>query len=267
MRILLTNDDGYDAPGIILLKSIAKKLAGPEGEVWTIAPMVEMSGTSHCVSFIHPFRIQKITPFDFKVEGNPADCVLAGVCHVMTAPPDLILSGINRGNNSGENTLYSGTIGAVMEGALQGFKSIAVSQYLGPVITNENNFFDASKQHSLNLLQQIYKTFPWDSDSYRTFLNINFPPCMGNEVKGVKFVRQGFRSKSKFSVTSYTAPNKREFLCIAGGNQQSQAEHDSDISANLENYISITPMRADLTDYSVLAQCEKKVFSVGDLSK
>ncbi len=258
MRILLTNDDGYDAPGLKLIQSVAKELAGPRGEVWTVAPETERSGTGHCISYVQPFRIQQIDSFNFKVDGNPADCVLAGIYHVMPHPPDLILSGINRGNNSGENTLYSGTVGAAMEGALQGFKSIALSQYLGPKTKSLPDKFDAARKHALNLIQQLYNLFPWDAESYRLFLNVNFPPCSGSDVKGIKFVRQGFRVNSVFSVVARMAPNGRNFLFVRGGSQMSAAESDTDVATNLDDYVSVTPMRADLTDYPSLTQLQQR---------
>ena len=258
MRILLTNDDGYNAPGIRILQSIAKNLAGPDGEVYTVAPLFEVSGTAHCINFVHPFRVHKTSSFEYQIEGNPADCILTGIFHVMPQPPDLILSGINRGNNSGENTLYSGTIGAAMEGALQGIKSIALSQYLGPHLTDEDDIFDASNHYALNLVREIYNSFPWDDNPYKAFFNVNFPACLKQDVKGIRFVHQGYRNNSRFSVSSLISPNKREFLWVSGGNQQSKAGENSDISVNLENYISITPMRADLTDYSLMAECKKR---------
>ena len=123
MRILITNDDGINAPGLEALADIAAEVAGPDGEVWTVAPAFEQSGVAHCISYVHPTLIAEMGPRRFAAEGTPADCVLAAIADVMKdAPPDLVLSGVNRGNNSGENVLYSGTIGAAMEGALQGVK-------------------------------------------------------------------------------------------------------------------------------------------------
>jgi 5'-nucleotidase len=121
MRILITNDDGIAAPGLKVMEAIARDVAGPDGDVWTVAPAFEQSGVGHCINYTHPTMISELAPQRFAAEGAPADCVLAGLHHVMKdCPPDLVLSGVNRGNNSAENTLYSGTIGAAMEAALQG---------------------------------------------------------------------------------------------------------------------------------------------------
>ncbi|MGL5011755.1 MAG: 5'/3'-nucleotidase SurE, partial [Paracoccaceae bacterium] len=133
MRILITNDDGINAPGLEVLHEIATALAGDKGEVWTVAPAFEQSGVGHCISYTKPMMIAKLGDRRYAAEGSPADCVLAAIYDVLDgAKPDLILSGVNRGNNSAENVLYSGTIGAAMEGALQGVPSIALSQFFGP---------------------------------------------------------------------------------------------------------------------------------------
>ena len=133
MRILITNDDGINAPGLRVMEEIAADLAGPGGEVWVVAPAFEQSGVGHCISYTHPTLMAKMGDRRFAAEGSPADCVLAGIHDVMAdARPDLVLSGVNRGNNSAQNALYSGTLGGAMEAALQGIPAMALSQYLGP---------------------------------------------------------------------------------------------------------------------------------------
>ena len=129
MRILVTNDDGINAPGLKVIEALATEIAGPAGEVWTVAPAFEQSGVGHCINYTKPTMLAKFGDKRFAVEGSPADCVLAGVHDVMPERPDLVLSGVNRGNNSAENTLYSGTIGAAMEATLQGIPALALSQY------------------------------------------------------------------------------------------------------------------------------------------
>ena len=118
MKILVTNDDGINAPGLKILKTIALKLAD-EDNIFTVAPSGERSGVGHCISYTSPMMITEIDKNQFSVDGYPADCVLAGIYHVFNGQkPDLVLSGVNRGNNSAENVLYSGTIGAAIEGVL-----------------------------------------------------------------------------------------------------------------------------------------------------
>ena len=133
MRILITNDDGINAPGLQILERVAGQIAGPGGEVWTVAPAFEQSGVAHKISYTHPTMIAQMGDRRFAAEGSPADCVLAGLHDVLNgAPPELVLSGVNRGNNAAENALYSGTLGGAMEAALQGMPAIALSQYYGP---------------------------------------------------------------------------------------------------------------------------------------
>lgn len=253
MRILITNDDGITAPGLKILEAIATEIAGPSGEVWTVAPAFEQSGVGHCISYTHPMMITQMGPRRFAAEGSPADCVLAGLHDVMTdAQPDLILSGVNRGNNSAENTLYSGTIGAAMEAALQGFPAIALSQYYGPANLNLENPFEASAAHGAAVVRKILEQSPQESTAYSLFYNVNFPPVPADDVKGIRVAPQGRRENTGFSTEPHNAPSGRRFLWIKGGDQRAKCAAGTDAAVNLDGYISVTPMRADLTDYSVL---------------
>ena len=153
MRILITNDDGIMAPGLQVLHDLAIQLAGPEGEVWTVAPQSEQSGVGHCISYTKPVLVHQYAARKFAVEGSPADCILAGLNDLLPQRPDLVLSGVNKGNNSAENTVYSGTIGAAMEAALAGVPSIALSQFYGPQNTDLDNSFEASAGHGVAAIQ------------------------------------------------------------------------------------------------------------------
>lgn len=155
MRILITNDDGINAPGLKVLREIAQKLTDDDN-IFTIAPSNERSGVGHCISYNAPVLIEKTAKNSYSVSGYPADCVISGIHHVMkNDPPSLILSGVNKGNNSAENVLYSGTIGAAIEGALQGITSIALSQYLGPESEKMSSPFNPSINHSLSVINKI----------------------------------------------------------------------------------------------------------------
>ena len=255
MRILITNDDGISAPGLKVLDKIAHDIAGPDGEVWTVAPAFEQSGVGHCISYSRPFMIQQIGPRRFAAEGSPADCVLAGLHEVMRdAPPDLILSGVNRGNNSAENALYSGTLGAAIEGALQGVLSIALSQYYGPRNRDLENSFEASQAHGGDVIERILAATPPDQPGYQLFYNVNVPPVPAAEVQGIKLVPQGLRPGTGFHTEATSSPSGRQFLWIRGGDQQIQTAPETDAAVNLDGYISVTPMRADLTAHDTLAQ-------------
>lgn len=255
MRILITNDDGIQAPGLAVLEAIAAEIAGPSGEVWTVAPAFEKSGVSHCINYTHPTLISRFGPRRFAVEGAPADCVLAGIYDVLGGEaPDLVLSGVNRGNNSGENTMYSGTIGAAIEGALQGCRSIALSQYYGPENRDLEDAFEASLVHGADVVRKILDHGAWgDGATYGTFYNVNFPPVPTTDVKGVKAAAQGRRPDTRFSVEALNSPSGRRFLWAKGGRQDVTSAPGTDVAVNLDGWISVTPMRCDLTAHDALA--------------
>lgn len=254
MRILITNDDGINAPGLKVLHQIAKELAGDTGDVWTVAPAFEQSGVGHCISYTHPMMVAQLAPQSFAAEGSPADCVLAGIHDVMKDnPPDLVLSGVNRGNNSAENTLYSGTIGGAMEAALQGLPAIALSQYYGPQNAQAEDPFEASARHGVDVVRRILANTPSETVGYRLFYNVNFPPVLAADVKGIRLATQGFREGLGFSTEPHLAPSGRRFLWIKGGDQHRPTAEGSDAQLNLQGYISVTPMRADLTAHDMMA--------------
>jgi len=253
MRILITNDDGINAPGLEALTEIATRIAGPQGEVWTVAPAFEQSGVGHCISYTKPMMIAKLAPRRYAAEGSPADCVLAGFYDVLDgAKPDLVLSGVNRGNNAAENVLYSGTIGGAMEAALQGVPSIALSQFLGPQTDGLDDPFEAARAHGEGIVRALLDRGRWDAGDYRLFYNVNFPPMAAADVKGVRVAAQGFRRDTGFGVERQMSPTGRAFLWIKGGPQQTPTLPGTDAAVNLEGFISVTPMRADLTAHDVL---------------
>ncbi|WP_294927033.1 5'/3'-nucleotidase SurE [uncultured Paracoccus sp.] len=249
MRILITNDDGINAPGLAALTDIAREVAGPEGEVWTVAPAFEQSGVGHCISYTQPTMIAKLEERRFAAEGSPADCVLAALYDVMRdCPPDLVLSGVNRGNNSGENVMYSGTVGGAMEAALQKLPAIALSQYMGQGTALLEDPFDSARAHGPRIIRKILEHGDWSSETdYSLFYNVNFPACSAVEVKGTRASAQGRRDGSRFQVEPALGPNGRRFFWIVGGSQTVPATPDSDVDLNMRGYISVTPMRPDLT--------------------
>ena len=260
MRILITNDDGINAPGLEVLTEIATAIAGPQGEVWTVAPAFEQSGVGHCISYTHPMMIAKLDPRRYAAEGSPADCVLAALYDVLQgAKPDLVLSGVNRGNNAAENTLYSGTIGGAMEAALQGLPAIALSQFLGPETEGLADPFEAARTHGTALVRALLDKGLWGGGDYRLFYNVNFPPVPAAWVKGTKVAAQGFRRGSAFSCEAQISPSGRKFLWIKGGPQHSPTLPGTDAAVNLEGYIAVTPMRADLTAHDVLGDLEARL--------
>jgi len=255
MRILITNDDGINAPGLKVIDAIAREIAGPDGEVWTVAPAFEQSGVGHCISYTHPTMLAELGPRRFAAEGSPADCVIAGLYVVMKDQwPDLILSGVNRGNNAAENTLYSGTIGACIEGALQGVRSIAMSQFYGPANKDLDDPFEAAAAHGAATVRALLDDALWDDAAdYKPFYNVNFPPVPATQVKGMAATTQGFRQNARFHAEAQVSPTGRNFLWVRGGPQHEPTAEGTDAAANLDGYVSITPMRADLTDRKMVA--------------
>lgn len=249
MRILVTNDDGINAPGLRVLEDIAHDIAGQTGEVWVVAPAFEQSGVAHCINYTQPTQIAELAPRRFAVEGSPADCVLAGVHHVLKDnPPDLVLSGVNRGNNAAENVVYSGTLGAALEGAMQGVTSIAMSQFFGPAILDLENPFEAAAKHGSDVVRKILDAAPVNDDPYELFYNVNFPPVPAEDVKGIRVAPQGRRENVRFSVDMQRSPTGRSFLWAKGGDQRAPTlQGGTDTDYNLQNYISVTPLRADMT--------------------
>ena len=246
MRILITNDDGINAPGLKVLEAIATELAGDGGEVWTVAPAFEQSGVGHCISYTHPTMLSEFGPRHFAAEGSPADCVLAAVYEVMReAPPDLVLSGVNRGG--------------AMEAALQGLRAIALSQFYGPGNVNLDNPFEAAVAHGVQTVRSLLEHGLWDEDDYRLFYNVNFPPVPAAEVKGMRIVSQGWRKETNMGVLPTRSPSGRMFLWVKGGPQHHPTGPGTDVTANLDGYISVTPLRADLTAHETLETLRERL--------
>ncbi len=253
MRILITNDDGISAPGLAVLDAIARQVAGPDGEVWCVAPAFEQSGVGHCISYAHPALVSEFAPRRWAAEGSPADCVLAALHDILPAPPDLVLSGVNRGNNAAQNALYSGTIGAAIEATLQDVRAIALSQFLGPGTRGLDDPFEAAAAWGARTVRAILDAGRWGGPGYATFYSVNFPPCAAASVRGLRAAPQGFRPTTRFGAQAQVSPSGRRFLWITGGPQDERSEDGSDVAACLDGWTAVTPMRCDLTDRAALA--------------
>ena len=254
MRILITNDDGITAPGLKAAEDIAYAVAGPEGEVWTVAPESEMSGVSHCISYTKPMRLNPLGPRRFAVDGTPADCIIVALRHLMKdCPPDLILSGVNRGHNVAEDVVYSGTVGGAMEGVIQGVRSIALSQAYGPEIVEAPDMFEAARRAGPDAVRRTL-ALPWDETAdYALFYNINFPPVPGDKVVGLRAAPQGRRPQGAFRVQENVAPNGRTYFWLAHGRGNTEAAEGADAREISRGWVTVTPLRADLTAHDRLA--------------
>jgi 5'-nucleotidase len=252
MRILLTNDDGISAPGLEVAEAIAGELAGPGGDVWVVAPAFEQSGVAHSVSYVRPMRLEKIGPRRFAVEGSPADCVLAGLHEILRdGPPDVVLSGVNRGHNVAEDTLYSGTVGGALEAALHGVRAVALSQYFGP-LTGSADPFGAARAHGAAVLRRLLDAAPWSREPYAVFYNVNFPPVTAEAVRGTLATFQGHRPAATFGVLPHVAPNGRTFLWLTHGHGNADTAPGSDSRECHDGHVTVTPLMADLTAHDLI---------------
>jgi 5'-nucleotidase len=247
MRLLCSNDDGVLAHGLACLVRAAEQI----GDVTVVAPDREQSATSHSLTLHHPLRPVRRGDRTYQVDGTPTDCVMLAIETLMPERPDFVLSGINHGQNMGEDVLYSGTVAAAMEGVSLGIPAIAIS-FAGGDLRADIAKLDEQVEVLVPLLRHILAlpTFPPD-----TLLNINLPPCRADDVRGVRLTRLGRRVYSN-SITPMRDPYGRQIYWIGGGNVAWQGPDDSDFRAIADGYISVTPLHLDLTHRDVLATAE-----------
>lgn len=248
MRFLVTNDDGILALGIECLCAAA----APLGEVTVVAPDREQSATSHSLTLHHPLRPVRRGERKWQVDGTPTDCVMLALEALMPEKPDFVLSGINHGQNMGEDVLYSGTVAAAMEGLALGIPSIAVSFAGGDLRADVSQLKEQVKV--LTPLLEHLTSLP--SFPTETLLNVNLPPVAADTVKGVRLTRLGRRVYSQ-SVAPMKDPWGRPIYWIGGGEITWAGEANSDFRAIEEGYISVTPLHLDLTHYDVLQGADR----------
>ena len=245
MRILVTNDDGIHSPGLAVTEEIAGALSD---DVWVVAPENEQSGASHSLTLTLPLRLRRITERRFAVSGTPTDCVMMACLHILKdLPPDLILSGVNWGSNLGDDVTYSGTIAAAMEGCALNIPSIALSQGYEE---GDRHAIDwsAAKAHGASTVASLVKA-GWPSG---TLINVNFPGCTADQVKGVKLVPQGKYDLQSTEIEERTDARQRAYYWIGLRRRKAEPPADSDLGAVYDNYIAVTPLHLNLTEYGVL---------------
>jgi 5'-nucleotidase len=238
VKILVSNDDGYQAPGIIALVDALKTVA----TVTVVAPAIDRSATSNSITVDRALTITKADNGFYFVDGTPADCVHVAVTGFLDFRPDLIVSGINHGSNLGDDTIYSGTVAAAMEGFLLGIPAIAVSLAARPA-----THFAAAAQVARDLVkrwQTLPSAGPW-------LLNVNVPDVEFSKLKGVRTVRLGKRHQAEPVVKVKAADGSVQWRVGPVG-QAADAGHDTDFGALSEGYASVTPLSVDLTQFDQL---------------
>jgi 5'-nucleotidase len=246
-RILISNDDGIDAPGIQVLEKIARQLTD---DVWVVAPEQEQSGASHSLTTRRPLRLNEIAPRHYAVDGTPTDCVLLAVKRLLRdRPPNLVLSGINGGSNVGEDLTYSGTVAAAMEATLLGIPAIALSQDFSD---GEEIPWATGEAFGPDVIRRLLRQ-PWPDT---TLFNINFPPCPPNQAAGFAVTSQGKRAIAD-NLTEGVDPRGRPYYWIGPVRESGGAEPGTDVAALAERKVSITPIYLDLTNVPVLGALRK----------
>ncbi len=252
MRILLTNDDGINAPGLLALEKIARSLSD---DIWIVAPSEEQSGAGHSLTLTRPVRIRQHSDRRFSVTGTPTDSVMLALGKIMVgAKPDLILSGVNRGANMAEDVTYSGTVSAAMEGTLAGVRSIALSQAYNREGLGDEVSFACSESWGEQTLRSILNV----AMPPNTLININFPAVAPDAVKGTRVVEQGFRDYGRLQIVTNTDPRGYDYHWFSLGGARETPAHSTDLEAISEGFIAVTPLHLDLThreSLSVLARC------------
>jgi 5'-nucleotidase len=246
VRILLSNDDGYHAPGLAVLEKIAAELSD---DVWIVAPAEEQSGTGRSLTLTRPLRVHQFAERRYAVGGTPTDAVMFALAQIMDGPPDLILSGVNRGGNLAEDGMYSGTVSAAMEGALAGIRSVALSQRYGPREPGDDVSFAPAEEWGAKVLRPLLD-LDW---APRSMVNINFPSPDTGPVKGVRVVPQGLRDYGRVRFDRRTDPRGYDYHWLALGSITAPRADGSDLATVAEGYVTVTPLHLDLTRHESMA--------------
>jgi 5'-nucleotidase len=243
MRILCTNDDGINAPGLEIIEKIAQELAD---DVWVIAPELDQSGVSHSLSLNDPLRLREVSPRHYAVRGTPTDCVIMGARHVLLQQqPDLVLSGVNKGRNVAEDVVYSGTIAGALEGTILGLPSFALSQEF-TIETRNAPLWDTALAFGPDIIRKVMAA----GVPKNTVININFPACAPEDVQGVLVTRQGKRNQGFLRVDERRDGRANPYFWIGFERPLvlDVPADGTDLAALAARYVSVTPLRLDRTD-------------------
>lgn len=241
--ILVTNDDGVRADG---LTKLARSLA-LVGRVVVVAPDQQRSAASHSITLHRPLRVERVSKDTYAVDGTPTDCIMLGIHEVLKQKPDIIVSGINHGANLGDDVHYSGTVSAAFEGGIMGINSIAVS-----LAENGGKHFAVAADIAVQVVKKILK----DGLPRGIILNINVPDLAASDLKGVCFTSLGKRNYGGIIVEKVD-PRGKKYYWIGGDHAGFEDIPKSDCNAVLGGFVSITPLRVNLTDKTVLGQLKR----------
>jgi 5'-nucleotidase len=240
MRILLTNDDGINAEGLQALERIARVLSD---DIWICAPEYEQSGASRALTLMDPLRVRRLDERRFAVEGTPTDCVMLAMQELMPQQPDLVLSGVNRGQNIAEDVTMSGTVAGAIQGMALGVRSIALSQALISFHDDVTVLFQTAETFAPGIIRQALEA-GWPDD---VILNLNFPDVPADQVTAVEVTRQGFRDVFNIHFEKRTDLRGRDYYWTGYGKGRSNPDDGTDVRAIYEGRISVTPLHIDLT--------------------
>ena len=252
-RILVTNDDGIYAPGLDILRDLALELSD---DVWIVAPAVEQSAAGHSISIHTPLRHVQHDERRFSVKGTPTDCVLFAYEILLEQKIDLILSGVNRGFNVAEDITHSGTVAAAMEGTLCGVPSIAMSLKFEMDETMPEVRWHTPAAKGADVVRRIMQA----GIPKNILVNVNFPDCEPDEVAGIKMAYTGKRGIGKNLDIRHDIKG-HPYYWVFWGDEKIELNKGSDLAAVAENYISVTPINLDLTDYKILEKMREFIES------
>ncbi|WP_374569937.1 5'/3'-nucleotidase SurE [Phenylobacterium sp.] len=244
MRILLTNDDGIHAEGLVALEKIARALSD---DVWIVAPEYEQSGASRALTLAEPVRVRRIDPRRFAATGTPTDCVMLAIGELVEGPrPDLVLSGVNRGANLAEDVTMSGTVAGAIEGMAMGVPSIALSQagWDEPA----EDLFAPAEAFGPGIVKRLVEV-GWPAD---VVINVNFPAVALDRIKEVEVTRQGFRDVQVRHAEKRTDLRGRDYYWMGFRQERSKPAEGTDLRAAYEGRISVTPLHIDLTHHETI---------------
>lgn len=246
-RILVTNDDGINAPGLKVLEKIARKLSD---DVWVVAPEINQSGASHSLTLRHPLRVRRLSDRRFAVDGTPTDCVLLALQAVIKdGDVDLVLSGVNHGSNLGEDVTYSGTIAAAMEATLFQVPAIALSQ---AARNGHPAKWTTAERFGFEIVSSLLSV-PWTKD---VLINVNFPDRIASAVQGVRVAAQGKR-KLGDNIVERVDPRGEPYIWVGGLREEELRKEGTDLWAVHHGFIAVTPIHLDLTHRESFADLRK----------